>query len=61
MKIFNKIVWSKKEPINKNDIWFDGFTLRVYTEGSWEIPESFEGSMLLSKDFSSDFNNDFTN
>lgn len=37
MKIFNKIVWSKKEPVNKNDIWFDGSNFKIYTEGSWEI------------------------
>lgn len=71
MKTFNKIVWSKKEPVNKNDIWFDGSTFRVYTEGSWEIilqgnggepidPETIEGFIPLMREFSDDFNNDFT-
>lgn len=71
MKVFNKIVWSKKEPINKNDIWFDGSNFKIYTEGSWEIimqnnggggsvdPELLEGFIPLSRDFSDDFNNDF--
>ena len=35
MKIFNKIIWSKKEPTNKNDIWFDGKVSRIYKEGNW--------------------------
>lgn len=71
MKTFNKIVWSKKEPINKNDLWFDGSAFRVYTEGSWEIilygnggepidPEILEGYMPMMREFSDDFNNDFT-
>jgi hypothetical protein len=71
MKIFNKIVWSKKEPVNKNDIWFDGSTFRAYTEGSWEIiiqnnggepidPETIEGFIPLMREFSDDFNNDFS-
>lgn len=36
MKIFNKFIWSKKEPSNKNDIWFDGSTWRMYTEEAWQ-------------------------
>lgn len=62
MKIFNKIVWSKKEPINKNDIWFDGSAFRVYTEGSWEviIQNNDEGYIPMMQEFSDDFNNDFT-
>lgn len=36
MKIFNKFIWSKKEPSNKNDIWFDGSTWKVYTEEAWQ-------------------------
>lgn len=70
MKIFNKFIWSKKEPSNKNDVWFDGSNLRIYTEESWEIilrgsgggnidPELLEGFIPLSRDFSDDFNNDF--
>lgn len=35
MKIFNKFVESKKEPSNKNDIWFDGSTIKLYKEGKW--------------------------
>lgn len=42
MIIFNKFVWSKKEPENKRDIWFDGSNLRIYTKGSWEILTNFE-------------------
>lgn len=41
MRIFNKFVESKKEPLNKNDIWFDGSVFRIYKEGSW-IPIPFE-------------------
>ena len=36
MKIFNKIVWSSKEPNNHNDIWFDGTTFQIYNNGTWE-------------------------
>lgn len=36
MKIFNKFIWSKKEPSNKNDVWFDGSTWRMYTEEAWQ-------------------------
>ena len=36
MKILNKFIWSKKEPSNKNDIWFDGSTWKVYTEEAWQ-------------------------
>ena len=36
MKILNKFIWSKKEPSNKNDIWFDGSTWRMYTEEAWQ-------------------------
>lgn len=36
MKIFNKFIWSKKEPSNKKDIWFDGSTWRIYTEEAWQ-------------------------
>lgn len=35
MKIFNKFVESKKEPSNKNDIWFDGSVVRLYEAGEW--------------------------
>lgn len=35
MKIFNKFIWSKKEPLNKNDVWFDGSVIRLYKEGEW--------------------------
>ena len=33
MKIFNKFIWSKTEPHNKNDIWFDGAVFRLYSHG----------------------------
>lgn len=36
MKILNKFIWSKKEPSNKNDVWFDGSTWRMYTEEAWQ-------------------------
>jgi hypothetical protein len=35
MKIYNKFVESKKEPYNKNDIWFDGSAVKIYKEGNW--------------------------
>ena len=35
MKIYNKFVESKKEPLNKNDIWFDGSVFKIYKEGEW--------------------------
>lgn len=37
MRIFNKFVESKKEPSNKNDIWFDGSVFRIYKEEEWCI------------------------
>ena len=36
MKIFNKFVWSKKEPSNTNDIWFDGSVFSLYKEDKWK-------------------------
>ena len=33
MRIFNKIIDSNKEPLNYNDIWFDGTSFRIYKEG----------------------------
>lgn len=36
MRIFNKFVESKKEPSNKNDIWFDGEIARIYKEEEWQ-------------------------
>lgn len=36
MRIFNKLVFSKKEPSNKNDIWFDGEYINLYKEGEWK-------------------------
>lgn len=35
MKIFNKVVWGKVAPENKNDIWFDGSTFRHYKNDNW--------------------------
>lgn len=35
MKIFNKVVWGKVAPENKNDIWFDGSTFRHYKNDYW--------------------------
>lgn len=35
MKVYNKLVESKKEPQNKNDIWFDGSVFKIYKEGNW--------------------------
>lgn len=37
MKIFNKIVWDTNEPINKNDIWYDGTCFQLYKNGNWEL------------------------
>lgn len=36
MRIFNKFVWSSKEPNNKNDIWFDGSVWKMFSQGEWE-------------------------
>ena len=36
MRIFNKFVWSNKEPNNKNDIWFDGSVWKMFSQGEWE-------------------------
>ena len=36
MRIFNKFIESKKEPSNKNDIWFDGSVFRIYKEEEWQ-------------------------
>ena len=35
MRLFNKFVESKKEPLNKNDIWFDGYVFKIYKEEGW--------------------------
>lgn len=56
MKIFNKIIWSKEEPVNKKDIWFDGSGFKIYTEGYWQTVSSGGG---VSQDIPSDMNNDF--
>ncbi len=36
MKIFNKIIWSKKPPENKNDIWFDGSVFKINSADDWK-------------------------
>ena len=70
MKIFNKIVWSTKEPQNKNDIWFDGSTFQIYRNGTWEsitldidsaekVAEVIKGSLSVPSDMNSDFSKDF--
>ena len=61
MRIFNKTIWSKEEPINKNDIWFDGTAFRIYKEGEWQAITSYngEGGFTAPPDMNSDFNNDF--
>lgn len=59
MKIFNKVVWSSKEPLNKNDIWFDGSHFRIYSEGDWIVVTSSKGDIYTNYDMNSDFNNDF--
>ena len=73
LKRFNQIVYSNKEPVNKNDIWIDdNNVIRIYKNGNWEVinesgggegsidPELLEGFIPLSRDFSDDFNNEFT-
>lgn len=42
MRIFNKLVFSKKEPSNKNDIWFDGKDWKVFIEGEWKDTSKFK-------------------
>lgn len=42
MRIFNKLVFSKKEPYNKNDIWFDGKEWKVFIEGEWKDTSKFK-------------------
>jgi hypothetical protein len=56
MRFFNKIVFSKKEPTNKNDIWFDGSNFKVYTESSWEaiIQNNGGGGSVLVDDVLTD-------
>lgn len=71
LKRFNQTVYSNKEPVNKNDIWIDdNNVIRIYKNGNWEVinesggsigkTELLEGFIPLSRDFSDDFNNDFT-
>ena len=36
MKILNKFIWSKTEPKNKNDVWFDGSVFRIFKEEEWQ-------------------------
>lgn len=59
MKVFNKIVWSKKEPTNKSDIWFDGSSFRIYSEEDWIAVTSSKSDSYATSDMNSDFNNDF--
>lgn len=42
MRIFNKLVFSKKEPSNKNDIWFDGKDWKVFIDGEWKDTNKFK-------------------
>ena len=42
MRIFNKLVFSKKEPSNKNDIWFDGKDWKVFIDGEWKDTSKFK-------------------
>jgi hypothetical protein len=78
MKILNKFIWSKTEPKNKNDVWFDGSVFRLFKEEEWQaftinlqdanevvklkdfLTKYLEGFIPLSRDFSDDFNNDFS-
>jgi hypothetical protein len=41
MRFFNKIVFSKKEPTNKSDIWFDGKVWKIYLDGEWKVTQEF--------------------
>lgn len=71
MKIFNKIIYSKKEPLNQNDIWFDGSSLKVFKDGNWETiggggtgdvsQEQLEEiiGMQIPHSFNKSFNEDF--
>lgn len=36
MRIFNKFIWSKKEPKNKSDIWFDGKRFNMFSQEEWK-------------------------
>lgn len=50
MRIFNKLVFSKKEPSNENDIWFDGKQLKWFNNGSWEVMAVKEASSTVDWD-----------
>ena len=35
MRLFNKIVLSKKAPTNKSDIWYDGSVFKIFDDDDW--------------------------
>lgn len=62
MKIYNKFVESKKEPQNKNDIWFDGEVFNIYKEGKWQAftfrVSDAEAVIRIVREFVAYYNND---
>ena len=63
MKILNKFIWSKTEPKNKNDIWFDGSVFKRYSQGEWKaftVPiEAADQITKLIEDFYSELDDSF--
>ena len=62
MKIYNKFVESKKEPQNKNDIWFDGEVFKIYKAGEWQAftfrLEDANAIIEITRNFVNYYNND---
>ena len=46
LKRFNQVIYSNKEPVNKNDIWIDdNNVIRIYKNGDWEAISGGEGGI----------------
>lgn len=62
MRLFNKIIESTKEPLNQNDIWFDGETFNIYKYGKWRpitiTLDELEILKALASNLSPDTNED---
>ena len=69
-QVIDTIIQSSIAPKKTNVLWDDGVSIKRFKDGKWQPigggeggsidPETIEGFIPLSRDFSDDFNNDFT-
>lgn len=63
-KIIDKIIVSPTPPQTTNAAWFDGNSIKMYTQGKWESATSEDiqevTNSLYSFDCNKDFNDDFS-